>query len=171
MVRYVHAVACHGVFGGHLLEVETMQTQISILVKNESILSRFMSFLWFINIFKRMPVNVWIDDGDVPPVVLKASKEPYIFNVDPGYHIIQVTDPRAGRKQAFRAFTGAFVGGAFGLAAGDGLGGMVAGAELGGGGSRINDSCVECNLGPGDLLKISVKPKNNGSVKIKILKK
>ena len=148
-----------------------MNTQISILVKNEPLLSRFMSFLWFINIFKRMPVNVWIDDGDVPPVVLKASKEPYIFNVDPGYHVIQVTDPRAGSKKAFRAVTGAFMGGAFGLAAGDGLGGMLMGADMAAGGSRINDSCVECNLNHGDLLKISVRPKSNGSVKIKILKK
>ena len=31
-----------------------MKTQISILVKNESLMSRFMSFLWFINIFKKM---------------------------------------------------------------------------------------------------------------------
>ena len=30
-----------------------MKTQVSILVKNESLYSRFMSFMWFINIFKK----------------------------------------------------------------------------------------------------------------------
>ena len=148
-----------------------MKTQISILVKNESLLSRFMSLWWFINIFKRMSVNVWIDDGDVAPVVLKANKEPYVFDVEPGYHAILVTDPRAKSKQAFKAVTGAFIGGSFGLAAGDGLGGALAGAEFAGGGSVINDNVVECNLNEGDILRLSVKPKNNGSVKVKILKK
>ena len=148
-----------------------MKTQISILVKNEALLSRFMSFLWFINIFKRMPVNVWIDNGDAPPIVLKASSEPYVFDVNPGSHSILITDPRAGKKQAFRAVTGAFVGGAFGLGVGAGVSGMIAGAELAAGGSQINDSVVNCNLGPGDVLKISARPKNNGKVKIKILKK
>ncbi len=148
-----------------------MKTHISILVKNEALLSRFMSFLWFINIFKKMRVNVWIDDETIPPAVLKANKKPYVFEVDPGFHEIKVTDPRAGSKQAFKAVTGAFVGGAFGLAAGDGLGGMVSGAELASGGSMVRDSIVSCNLNQGDMLKISVKPKSNGSVKIKILKK
>lgn len=147
-----------------------MKTQISILVKNESLVSRFFSFLWFINIFKKMSVNVWIDDDKVPAKVLKANKEPYLFDVEPGYHQILVTDPRAKSKQAMRAVTGAFVGGSFGLAAGDGLGGMAAGADLFSG-STIRDGVVECELKEGDVLKISVKPKNNGNVKIKLLKK
>ena len=147
-----------------------MQTQISILVKNEALLSRFMSFLWFINIFKKMSVNVWIDDDNVPPTVLKARKEPYLIDVEPGYHAILVTDPRAKSKQAMRAVTGAFIGGSFGLAGGEGLDGAAAGAELFSG-STVRDGVVECDLKDGDVLKISVKPKNNGSVKIKILKK
>jgi hypothetical protein len=147
-----------------------MKTQISILVKNESLVSRFFSFLWFINIFKKMSVNVWIDDDSVPAKVLKANKEPYLFDEEPGYHAILVTDPRAKSKQAMRAVTGAFVGGSFGLAAGDGLGGLAAGADLFSG-STVRDGVVECDLKEGDVLKISVKPKNNGSVKIKLLKK
>jgi hypothetical protein len=148
-----------------------MKTQISILVKNESLLSRFMSLLWFINIFKRMSVNVWIDDDSVAPQVLKARKEPYVFDVEPGYHAILVTDPRAKGKQAFNAITGALVGGSFGLAAGDGFSGAMMGADAFGGGSQVHDSGVECTLNEGDILKLSVKPKHNGSVKIKILKK
>lgn len=148
-----------------------MKTQISILVKNESLLSRFMSFLWFINIFKRMPVNVWIDDGEAAPTVLKASKTPYLIDVEPGYHQILFTDPRAKNKQAFGAVTGAFVGGAFGLAAGDGLFGAAAGADAFAGGSTVRDNVVECTLNEGDVLKLSAKPKRNGSVKVKILKK
>lgn len=149
-----------------------MKTQISILVKNESLISRFFSLLWFINIFKKMSVNVWIDDDSVAPKVLKASSEPYLFDVEPGHHAILVTDPRAKGKQAMRAVTGAFVGGSFGLAGGgsSALAGAAAGADLFNG-STVRDSVVECNLNEGDLLKISVKPKNNGSVKIKILKK
>ncbi len=84
-----------------------MQTQISILVKNEALLSRFMSFLWFINIFKKMSVTVWIDDDNVPPTVLKPRKMPYLIDVEPGYHAILVTDPRAKSKQVMRAVTGA----------------------------------------------------------------
>lgn len=148
-----------------------MKTQISILVKNESLLSRFMSFLWFINIFKRMPVNLWIDDMNGNPNVLKAHRNPYIVDIEPGYHQLMFTDPRAKNKQAFRAVTGAFVGGAFGLAAGDGLFGAAAGAEAFAGGSTVRDNIVECTLNEGDLLKLSVKPKRNGSVKVKILKK
>lgn len=147
-----------------------MKTHISILVKNESLFSRFMSFLWFINIFKKMSVNVWIDDDSVEPSVLKANKEPYLFDVEPGHHSILVTDPRAKSKQAFKAVTGAFVGGAMGLGVGSGMAGAAAGADLFSG-SVVRDNIVECNLNEGDVLKISVKPKNNGSVKIKILKK
>lgn len=146
-----------------------MKTQISILVKNESIFSRFMSFLWFINIFKKMPVNVWIDDDTTAPKVLKANSEPYVFDVTPGYHAVLVTDPRAGSKKAFNAVTGAFVGGAMGMAGGSTLAGMAAGAEAFSG-STVRDGVVECTLTEGDVLKISVQPKNNGSVKIKILK-
>lgn len=148
-----------------------MKTQISVLVKNESLLSRFMSFLWFINIFKRMSVNVLIDSTEGTPQKLKASKTPYVFDVEPGYHYAVFTDPRAGSKQAFKAVTGAFVGGAFGLAAGDGLYGAASGAEAFAGGSTVRDGVLECQLNEGDLLKVSVKPKHNGSVKVKILKK
>lgn len=147
-----------------------MNTQISILVKNEALLSRFMSFLWFINIFKKMKVNVWIDDSEGQPQVLKANKEPYVFNVEPGYHYVYVTDPRAASKQAFKAVTGAFIGGSIGLASGGGLAGAVMGADTFTG-STIRDGVVECNLNEGDVLKISVKPKSNGSIKIKLLKK
>ena len=65
-----------------------MKTQLSILVKNESLLSRAYSFLWFINIFKKMSVNVWIDqDPDrvkTPTHVLKANQDPYEFDLAPG---------------------------------------------------------------------------------------
>lgn len=90
-----------------------MKTQLSILVKNESLLSRAYSFLWFINIFKKMSVNVWIDqDPDrvkTPTHVLKANQDPYEFDLAPGEHIVYFSDPRAGGKAAIRAVTGALV--------------------------------------------------------------
>lgn len=87
-----------------------MKTQVSILVKNESLYSRCMSFLWFINIFKKMSVQVWIDQDPetarTPTKTLKASKEPYEIDLEPGPHTLYFTDPRAGSKAAFRKFTG-----------------------------------------------------------------
>ena len=146
-----------------------MKTQISILVKNESLLSRFMSFLWFINIFKKMSVNVWIDDDSGKPHVLTAREKPYVVNVAPGHHDLLFTDPRAKSKQAFKMATGAFAGFAFGLGAGAGMAGAAAGADLFSG-AQIRDGVVSCNLNEGDRLNIMVKPKHNGSIKIKILK-
>lgn len=147
-----------------------MQTQISVLVKNESLLSRFMSWMWFINIFKKMSVNCFLD-GSEEAQVLKARKEPYLIDVEPGVHEIMFTDPRAKSKNAFRSATGALVGGAFGLAAGGSS--AISGAMIGAQDARtaIHDSAVQCTLQEGDVLRLSVKPKNNGSVKVKVLKK
>lgn len=144
-----------------------MKTQISILVKNESLLSRFYSFLWFINIFKKMSVAVCIDGDEANVQVLKARKEPYLIDVTPGYHELVISDPRAGNKQAFKAFTGLVVGGISAIAT-DGALGV---SDFTDSGSTVRDGFVQCNLVEGDLLRISAKPKHNGSVKVKILKK
>ena len=67
-----------------------MKTQVSILVKNSTLFSRAMTFWWFINIFKKMPVNVWVDEDPEkvkkPTMVLKASKTPYEIDLEPGAH-------------------------------------------------------------------------------------
>lgn len=144
-----------------------MKTQLSILVKNESLLSRFFSFWWFINIFKKMSVVVTVDGDEANAMTLKAQKEPYLIDLTPGYHEILITDPRASGKQAFKKFTQGTVGLIFGIA----TDGAIGVSDLVDSGSTVRDGVVQCNLGEGDLLRISAKPKNNGSVKVKILKK
>ncbi|MBQ6527300.1 MAG: hypothetical protein IJI38_02120 [Clostridia bacterium] len=151
-----------------------MKTQVSILVKNENILSRFMSFMWFVNIFKKMKVNVYIDKdpdnlGKTPDMQLKASSTPYEIDLEPGQHLLVFTDPRAGGKAAFRAVTGAMMGAAF---SGAGGGSMIAGAAMGAdaaGGNSAGDGYASFNLQEGDVFKISVKPTRKGSVKVKAL--
>lgn len=145
-----------------------MQTQVSILVKNESIVSRFFSFLWFINIFKKMPVDVYIDSENNKQT-LKARREPYVFDLEPGQHIIVFADPRAKSKAAFGAVTGALLGGTFNMAAGGSFFGGAADAYSFDG--TVRNGCIDFTLQEGDLLKLSAKPKRNGSVKVKKLKK
>lgn len=146
-----------------------MQTQVSILVKNESLFSRFFSILWFINIFKKMSVEAYLDSEN-NKMVLKARNEPYLIDVTPGQHQLLFSDPRAGSKAVFKGLTGAFLGAAFAGAAG---GSMIGGASIGyedASGGTVKDNVVSFTLVDGDLLKLSVKPKHNGSVKVKILK-
>lgn len=146
-----------------------MKTQVSILVKNESIVSRFFSFLWFINIFKKMSVEVYIDSME-HKFVFKARKNPYRINVAPGSHEMMFVDPRAGSKAAFKGITGAIFGAAM---SGAGGGSMIGGAAMGyddWSGTSVKDNIVSFTLNEGDILKLSVKPKHNGSVKVKLLK-
>lgn len=81
-----------------------MKTQVSIYVKNASIFSRLWSFLWFINIFKKMSVNAYIDSKDTPPQRLKARSEPYLIDLAPGSHTIVFADPR--RSESWRKEAG-----------------------------------------------------------------
>ena len=147
-----------------------MKTQVAIYVKNEGILSRFMSFMWFVNIFKKMSVDIVIDDANAKPQRLKASKEPYVFDLEPGEHAILFTDPRAAGKKAFKAVTGAIIGASFSGAAG---GSFISGAADGyhdAYDGTVRNGVAQFTLQEGDLLKLSAKPKRNGSVKVKILK-
>lgn len=147
-----------------------MKTQVSILVKNESLFSRFFSILWFINIFKKMSVEVYIDSMDNQRT-LKASAEPYLIDMEPGEHQMLFSDPRAASKAAFKGLTGAFLGmAAAGAAGGSMLGGAAMGYDDASGGS-VKDNVVSFTLREGDVLKISAQPKHNGSVKVKLLKK
>ncbi|MCD7818152.1 MAG: hypothetical protein LUH07_03770 [Lachnospiraceae bacterium] len=147
-----------------------MKTQVSVLVKNESIVSRFFTFLWFVNIFKKMPVDMHIDtEANVQR--LKASSQPYLIDVEPGSHQILFTDPRAKTKATFSAVTGAVVGAAFSAGAG---GSVLGGAALGADAvsdNTVRNGVVSCHLNEGDVLELMVKPKRNGSVKVKIINK
>lgn len=146
-----------------------MKTQISILVKNDTIYSRLMTVLWFVNIFRKMSVNVQIDDGEVQK--LKASKEPYVFDVEPGVHTITFTDPKSGSKAMTRAMTGAILGAAAGGAGG---GSMFAGAAVGAEmakGNQIREGAAQVTLNEGDVFELWCRNTRKGGVKVKQVKK
>lgn len=145
-----------------------MNTQISILVKNESFVSRLFSTTF--GIFRKMPVDIVIDDPNAAPQRLKASKEPYLIDLAPGNHQILFTDPRAKKKARSKAIVGAMMGAAAGAAYGGSIfGGAAAGADAFSGASA-KDGVLSFSLQEGDVLKVSAQPKRNGSVKVKILK-
>lgn len=142
-----------------------MKTQLSILVKNETFYTRFFGGgLWFINIFKKLPLDVVLDGNKQR---LKAAAEPYVFDVTPGEHSLQVIDPRARTKKRDKALTGAIFGAAAVGAAG---GPMTLGAALGASGIRAGqDGLAELYIEEGATLKISCQATRNGDVNIKQL--
>ena len=145
-----------------------MRTQVSILVKNESLFTRFFSFLWFVNIFKKMPIEIYIDSME-EKMVLKASNEPYLIDIEPGKHEILFVDPRAGSKAVMKGLTGAILGvGFMGGAGGSFIGGAVMGYESASN-TTVKNNVASFEIKEGDLMKFSAKPKHNGSVKIKLL--
>lgn len=147
-----------------------MKTQVSILVKNESLLSRAMTLMWFINIFKKMSVEVYIDSMENKQL-LQARNEPYLIDLQPGQHEIMFADPKSHSKAVTRGLTGAILGaGLTGGLGGSLIGGAVMGYESASN-TSIKDNVVSFALNEGDVLKLSVQAKSNGSVKIKILDK
>lgn len=150
-----------------------MKTQVSILVRNASLYARAKTLFWFVNIFKKLPVNVWIDEDPEtaknPTMVLKASEKPYEIDLAPGHHVLYFSDPKAGEKRFTNAVTGAFLGGAL-LGAGGGsvLAGGAIGADL------ANENSVGVGyasfvLKEGDVFKLSVRPNRNGKINVKQL--
>lgn len=147
-----------------------MNGQVSITVKNASVFSRFWTFLWFINIFRQMSVDAYIDNPKAKPQRLKARKEPYLIDLTPGAHMIVFVDPTAGEKRLNRYLSGAFAG--FGLGMVGGLQTAVdAGSSLGDvfAGKHAQDSIAQFSLQEGEVVKLQVQPKMNGSVNIQYL--
>ena len=149
-----------------------MKTQVSVYVKNESIISRFFSLTWFIDIFRGSSISAYIDGDESRPVKMKASKKPYSLELAPGVHEIYFADNQAKSKNAFNAITGVMLGGALGLGAGGTLMGGTVGAVLGAhasDGPVIDNGAIRFQLQEGENLGIAVKPKRNGAVKIHVL--
>lgn len=151
-----------------------MKTQVSILVRNATLYARAKTLFWFINIFKKLPVNVWIDvdpqTGAQPTMVLKASNTPYEIDLTPGHHVLYFTDPKAGEKRFTNAVTGAILGATL---AGAGGGSILAGGSMGA--DMANENSVGVGyasfiLAEGDVFKISVRPNRNGKINVKELK-
>lgn len=153
-----------------------MKTQVSILVKNEPLLSRASgSFFAAFNTFKKMPVFAVIDDPNAEPLVLKARKEPYDIELAPGSHVIQFIDPRAEKKAKTmqfwkKAYAGAFLAGASAAGGGSLIDGALFGAATTANKTTVRENYFECTLNQGDEVRISVQIKSNSKVKIKVLK-
>ena len=148
-----------------------MNTQISIIVKNASIFARFSTFLWFINIFRKMSVDAYIDSPNAQPQRLKARNDPYLIDMAPGPHVIVFADPSAGEKKLSHYLTGAF----FGLGVGLGLGGLGTATDLASSmgnafsGNSVEDNTARFTLQDGEVLKLQVQPTYKGGIKIKYL--
>lgn len=146
-----------------------MNTQLSIKVKNENCISRVYSWFGLLGLFIPSKVKMYVDGGSY--IKLKARKDPYLFDIEPGSHHI---DFEAKSKAGYDKFIGGFIFGSMGLAGG-GRTGMAMGQEGAGfaaglmGHCRVQESALDCDLQEGDILKISIKPKRNGSVKVKLL--
>ena len=86
-----------------------MKTQVSILVRKESLYSTIKwklfghPFLWFLYIFKEPSgVNIWIDKGSENEryMELEQRSKPHMIDLEPGYHEIVFEDENAGSKGA-----------------------------------------------------------------------
>ena len=142
-----------------------MKTQVQLYVKNETLYTRFFGGgLWFINIFRKLPIDIAID-GDKKRY--KPQNEPYVIDLEPGVHVIEGRDPRALTKKADKALTGALLGAA---AVGAGGGSMLAGAMIGADAASSNvtrTGTCGVELKDGDIIKISCQANRKGAIVFK----
>ncbi len=148
-----------------------MKTQILLTVEDAGLYTKMTSSLfWFVEVFKKAKMNVWIDDPDSAPITLQAREEPYEIPVSPGEHILYFEDTKRASRERLRNFSKALslgaLGAGFGLASG-GLSGAAIGASALAGGqrTRVQGNLLTCVLAEGDELAVKVKPK---SKKVKI---
>lgn len=145
-----------------------MKAQIHLYVKNESFGTRFFGGgLWFINIFRKLPIDIAIDGNKVR---YKPQDEPYVIDLAPGQHMIEGRDPRALTKKADKALTGAIMGAA-GMGANGGS--MIAGAVIGASAASSNvtrTGACAVELNDGDIIKISCQANKKGAIVFKTVK-
>lgn len=132
-----------------------MKTQLSILVKDS-----MSTFNPLMSIFTKTKVSMFIDGNKANPIVLQVSKTPHLIDVVPGNHHIEFTYNNILAKIAFGLYDVVFD------LMSNGLFGGVASAV--GGTNKTYDNVLDCYLNDGDMLRLEVKPKASGKVKIKI---
>lgn len=140
-----------------------MQTQLSITVKNEFFLYKLFVFTWFIQIFKKSKIFVWID-GEKR--ILTASEDPYVFDLTPGAHEIIFSDYLEKAKGRLWKLVFGFIGSAFGLAAGgrEAIAGGLIGAKAGEISKKAN--VLNVTLNEGDMLNLVCQTKMGSKVKV-----
>ena len=140
-----------------------MKTQLLVTVKNANPVTKiYSSLLWFIEVFKKSKINVWIDSMDSAPITLTARSQPYAIEIAPGEHIIYFDDPKSASRAKLTALgknLGA-AGAGIGMASG-GIGGAIIGASVATSGKRteVRENVLHCVLMDGDELPVIVKPK------------
>ncbi len=143
-----------------------MKTQVSVLVK-DTIFNRPTTF-------QKPSVKAYIDTTDTEnaanALTLKANKEPYLIDVQPGVHVMLFEDAHAGWKTALRKMTLGAAGFGLGLGASFDAGASLAGefASLVGK-PNVKDNAVQFALEEGQTLRLMVTPTSSGKVKIKVL--
>lgn len=142
-----------------------MKTTLRVTVKNAGFWTRIRSYLfWFLHIFDKSTIQVWIDDPESSPIVLKARNAAYTIDLTPGSHTVFFDDPlRAKRMKLSNLGTNLILGSfAAGVGAGaNGIPGAVfASTVLADSGSRsiVRDNVLCCDLNPGDEISVVVKP-------------
>lgn len=139
-----------------------MKTQISIQVNNENWLSRCMSIYMTLGLFVKAKVKVYVDSANVEPLVLKARKEPYVLDLEPGEHMLVFeTKGKAGADKFFAGAVGAMIGMGSGnlgttMAAAQGASDFVTAFE---GHNKIKDNQLVCTLREGDIVRYSKNAK------------
>jgi len=146
-----------------------MRTQISILVKDETIPAKTMtSVLWPVYLLTRSKMKVWID-GQM--YKLKASKTPYTFDVQPGTHKVTFKDPREGGKSVYWKTVGMFFSFLFSFTGSNTIGSlqldMIEANQM----CRLSEreNCLDCTLQDGDILKLSCRSNIRANVKVKVI--
>lgn len=152
-----------------------MKTQISVLVKGETLMGKLNSNR-FLGPFALLTKSKVIMVLDGKKHELAKSKQPYIFDVEPGQHQIQFTDPKKGNKE-FAKSIDKVTAGAIGFAIGAGSGNTVAGSVLAEDfaslvpGRKIEGGVANIILNEGDILKLSCQGNSSGVPNVKVLKK
>lgn len=142
-----------------------MSATIQIRVKDESLMTKLGSLTWFIRIFKKSHINVYIDGQKSE---LLARDEPYKFTVSAGKHMLKLEDPRGKGKKRGRKVGGAILGAAVGFGASGSMWGGALGAMDGIGIVKGNkDGSSEIDLSEGSILAIVCKPTSKGEIKVK----
>lgn len=150
-----------------------MKTQLLVTVKDANFVTKmYSSLLWFIEIFKKSKISIWIDSTDTAPITLTARSKPYEVELTPGTHTIYIDDPKRASRTRLTALGNNLVLGAAGMGMGmasGGLTGAAIGAAIATGGKRaeVRENVLCCTLADGDELAITVTPLFK-KVKIKV---
>ena len=152
-----------------------MKTQLSVIVKKESLYSRMIGkWTWGpLSFFGSRPMELYLD-GKV--YSMNPSGKAYEYDLAPGTHMIRFHDPKQDQKRAFSRFNASFQGAVWGFAAAGATGGStllgaILGEKVGSSmrGAVHEDGTLEVTMQDGDVLKLECRSNSKGVVKVKAI--